>query len=214
MVRFCRTVAAMLTPFAIAGAGIAADKALPASPMATGLKPLSAFEPIKDRRARSLALFDELGKVIRHPRCLNCHPAGDRPTQTDAMRPHQPWVVRGDGGMGATGLRCFTCHHERNFEPAGVPGNPKWQLAPPEMAWQGKSLAAICEQIKDRSRNGGRTMAELVDHMAEDELVGWGWNPGGKRTPVPGTQAQFGALFQAWVEAGAYCPAATPAARR
>ena len=79
-------------------------------------------------------------------------------------------------------------------------------LAPPEMAWVGKSLGQICEQIKDPARNGGKDMAQLVHHMAEDELVGWGWNPGGKRTPAPGTQAQFGALFKAWADSGAQCP--------
>ncbi|MFC0303644.1 Isoquinoline 1-oxidoreductase subunit [Sphingomonas sp. C8-2] len=204
------SMVAAFAALAVAGAGIAAgagdkgDAATP--PMATSLRPLSDFAGIKDRKARSLALFAEVGKVIQHPRCTNCHPAGQRPTQTDAMRPHMPLVVRGDGGMGAAGMRCMTCHHAGNFEPAGVPGNPKWQLAPEEMAWAGKSLGAICAQIKDSNRNGGRSMAELVHHMAEDELVGWGWHPGGKRTPAPGTQAQFGALFKAWADSGAYCP--------
>jgi len=199
-------VAGALAALALTGAGIAADKQVAAPPMAKSLRPLADFAGIKDRRARSLALFGEVGKVIQHPRCLNCHPAGERPTQTDAMRPHMPLVVRGDGGIGATGLRCMTCHHDSNYEAAGVPGNPKWLLAPEEMAWQGKSLGAICEQIKDRNRNGGKTMAELVHHMAEDELVGWGWHPGGRRTPVPGTQAEFGLLFKAWADSGAYCP--------
>jgi hypothetical protein len=44
--------------------------------------------------ARSIALFREAGKVLLNPRCLNCHPVDDRPTQTDRMEPHQPWVVR------------------------------------------------------------------------------------------------------------------------
>lgn len=172
----------------------------------TYLKPLSEFDAIKDRKARSLALFAEVGKVIQHPRCLNCHPSGERPTQTDAMRPHMPLVVRADG-MGAPGLHCTTCHHEKNFDPANVPGNPKWMLAPPEMAWQGKTLGQICVQLKDKARNGDRDMAALEEHMATDELVGWGWHPGGNRTPAPGTQAQFGALFKAWANSGAYCPA-------
>lgn len=181
-------------------------KVAAAPPMATSLKPLSAFADIKDQKARSLALFAEVGKVIQHPRCLNCHPRTERPTQTDAMRPHMPLVVRADG-IGAPGLHCFTCHHEKNFDPANVPGNPKWMLAPPEMAWAGKTLGQICTQIKDKARNGGRDMAALEEHMATDDLVGWGWHPGGNRTPVPGTQAQFGALFKAWAQSGAYCPA-------
>lgn len=182
-------------------------KPAPRPAMATSLQPLSAFSGMKDPKARSLALFSEVGKVIQHPRCLNCHPRTDRPTQTDAMLPHMPLVVRADG-IGAPGLHCFTCHRDKNFDPANVPGNPRWMLAPPEMAWQGKSLGQICEQLKDRKRNGDKTMAEMEEHMAKDELVGWGWHPGGNRTPAPGTQAQFGALFKAWVQSGAVCPKA------
>lgn len=171
------------------------------------LQPVSAFAKIKNKNERAVALFNEAGKVIQSPRCLNCHPAGDRPTQTDRMRPHIPLVVRGEGGMGAAGgLACTTCHHENNFDAANVPGNAKWSLAPIEMAWQGKTLGQICAQIKDKERNGGKDMAALVHHMAEDELVGWGWKPGGNRTPAPGTQKQFGELIKAWADAGAACP--------
>lgn len=199
-------VAAALAIFSTVHASSAKEVAAVQRPaMATTLKPVSDFVGIRDPRARSLALFTEVGKVLQHPRCLNCHPRTDRPTQTDAMRPHMPWVVRGDG-IGAPGLRCFACHHAKNFDPANVPGNPKWMLAPPEMAWQGKTLGQICLQLKDRKRNGNRTMAELEEHMATDDLVGWGWHPGGNRTPVPGTQQQFGEIFKAWVESGAHCP--------
>jgi len=58
-----------------------------------------------------------------------------------------------------------------------VPGHADWHLAPQSMGWQGRSLPQICEQIKDRARNGGRDMAALVQHMAEDSLVGWAWSP-------------------------------------
>jgi hypothetical protein len=175
---------------------------------AVALKAVSDFDSIQDRNARAVALFQEAGKVIFSPRCMNCHPAGERPTQTDRMRPHQPLVVRGDGGMGPPGgLACTSCHHEANYDPAGVPGNPKWALAPAEMAWQGKTLGQICVQIKDKDRNGGKDMAALIKHMADDELVGWGWDPGAGRTPAPGTQKQFGELIKAWADAGATCPA-------
>ena len=49
------------------------------------------------------------------------------------------------------------------------------------MAWEGKSLGEICEQIKDPARNGGKDLDQLVEHMAEDSLVGWGWHPGAGR---------------------------------
>jgi hypothetical protein len=165
------------------------------------------FAPIADPSARSVALFGEMGKVIQSPRCLNCHPVGNRPTQTEAMRPHQPLVVRGTDGIGAPGMHCANCHHAENFDPAHVPGNPKWSLAPAEMAWQHKTLGQICRQIQDPARNGGRSLAQIVHHMGNDELVGWAWHPGAGRRPAPGTQMQLGALAQAWVDTGAHCPA-------
>ncbi|MCJ9745094.1 Isoquinoline 1-oxidoreductase subunit [Neorhizobium sp. SHOUNA12A] len=178
------------------------------------LKPAASFQSIANERERSVALFQEAGKVIQHPRCVNCHPATDRPLQGVNMHPHQPPVFRGDGGMGLPGMQCTTCHSAENTPVVGqadtiksIPGNPAWHLAPIEMAWVGKSLAQICQQIKDPARNGGKTMDQIVEHMAHDELVGWGWKPGAGREPVPGTQAQFGELISAWVKSGAACPA-------
>lgn len=177
----------------------------------SGLKDASAFASIGDPAARSAAIFAEMGKVIQSPRCVNCHPRTDRPLQGDAMMPHQPPVVRGPDGHGAAGLECATCHSARNVDFAngegGVPGAPEWHLAPLTMAWEGKSLGDICRQIKDPKRNGGKTLAQLIAHNGSDPLVGWGWHPGKGRTPVPGTQAQFGALTKAWVDSGAQCPA-------
>ena len=121
--------------------------------------------------------------------------------------PHMPLVVRGVDNFGAVGMRCTTCHGPANFDAAGIPGNPQWHLAPIEMAWVGKSLGEICRQIKDPQRNGGKSMEELVHHMAEDSLVGWGWEPGVGREPAPGTQKEFGELIKAWSDTGAVCPA-------
>lgn len=179
-----------------------------------GLRPLAEFEAIGDPRERSLALFEEAGKVILHPRCVNCHPAGNVPLQGVSMQLHQPPVQRGDANFGVPGMQCTACHTGANVELMAqaegiqsIPGHPEWHLAPIEMAWEGQSLGAICEQMKDPARNGGKSMAELTDHMAQDTLVGWGWTPGAGREPVPGTQAEFGALFQAWADNGAVCPA-------
>lgn len=200
-------LAASLLTFAEPGFRGQADAASEPMTNPVTLKAVSDFGQIKDHNERAVALFQEAGKVIMSPRCMNCHPATDRPTQTDRMKPHEPLVVRGEGGMGAPGgLVCTTCHGQTNFDPAGVPGNPMWHLAPAEMAWQGKTLGEICVQIKDKDRNGGKDLAALVKHMAEDELVGWGWNPGAGRTPAPGTQKLFGELVKAWADAGATCP--------
>lgn len=195
-----------------AAAGLAMTSASIAQD-AEALRPAQSFDAIADRNARSLALFEEAGKVIQHPRCVNCHPATDRPLQGMTMHPHQPPVFRGDGGMGLMGMQCNTCHGAENVKVVGqsdtlksIPGNPAWHLAPIEMAWEGKTLGQICAQLKDPERNGDMTMEEIVEHMAHDDLVGWGWNPGDGREPVPGTQEEFGKIIRAWVDTGALCP--------
>jgi len=167
-----------------------------------------SFTNISDEAARSIALFAEAGKVLTHPRCVNCHPAGDRPLQgnVEARRLHQPPVARGPDGHGTASMRCAMCHKEANYEPAGVPGHPHWHLAPREMAWQNKTLGEICVQIKDPARNGGRSLEALLGHMASDSLVGWAWAPGFNREPAPGTQKKFGDLIEAWMKTGAVCP--------
>ncbi len=176
------------------------------SDQADSLASPDSFAAIADTTARSAALFAELGKVLTHPRCVNCHPAGDRPRQGEEGRPHQPPVARGADGHGLPAMRCSICHQAGNFDPARVPGNPEWHLAPREMAWEGKTLAEICAQIKDPKRNGGRSLEELVHHIGTDSLVGWAWTPGVGRTPAPGTQQIAGALADAWVKTGAVCP--------
>lgn len=75
------------------------------------------------------------------------------------------------------------------------------------MAWQGLSTRDVCRQLKDPSRNGGRNLEEIREHVTHDSLVGWAWNPGEGRVPAPGTQAGFAALINAWIETGASCPA-------
>ena len=171
-----------------------------------GLRPAAAFADIADAAERSRALFTEAGKVMLHPRCINCHPAGDVPLQGEDGRPHEPPARRGVGGGGVVGMRCRACHMQENFDPGQVPGAHQWILAPRKMAWEGFTLGEICEQVKDPERNGRRTLEEIVEHMSEDELVGWGWAPGAGREPVPGSQEVFGELIASWVESGAVCP--------
>jgi hypothetical protein len=180
---------------------------LPPPPDAPGhLRSPSDFSGIADRTERSRALFLEASRVFFSPRCANCHPDGDAPTQRDAFERHEPPVLRGEQDQGIPGLMCSSCHQDANATLARVPGAPKWQLAPREMAWQSRSAHAVCEQIKDEQRNGHRSLGAIVEHVTHDPLVAWGWSPGADRTPAPGTQAEAGALVAAWVEAGAACP--------
>jgi hypothetical protein len=189
-----------------AAIGFAAEPLSAEDAQAKALRPVAAFADIKNASQRSAALFTEAGKVLLHARCVNCHPASDRPLQGTPGRPHEPPVRRGTGGHGVTAMRCSACHTSANYDAVGMPGNPHWRLAPESMAWEGRSLAQICEQIKDPARNGGRKLDAIVEHMRSDPLVGWAWAPGIGREPAPGTQAAFGALIQDWARTGAVCP--------
>jgi hypothetical protein len=173
---------------------------------AEDLRGPESFSSIANPTERSRALFVEAGRVLQHPRCLNCHPVGERPTQGNDGHPHSPLVVRGSDDKGAIAMRCTTCHQDANYEQSGVPGHPLWHVAPKSMAWQTKSLRQICKQIKDPKRNGGKTLAEIVEHNAHDKLVAWGWSPGHGRQLAPGTQAELGKIVAVWVETGAECP--------
>jgi hypothetical protein len=183
------------------------------TPNNNDLRAVSEFASIQDAAARSRALFAEAAKVITSPRCMSCHPAGDHPLQGNDQHEHMPPVWRGENGLGVAGAPCASCHTEKNFTLVGtgatyrsIPGHPRWGLAPIEMAWEGKSVRQICEQIKDPKRNGGRDLALLHDHIAHDDLVGWAWHPGEGREPAPGTQDRVGELIQAWIDTGAQCP--------
>jgi hypothetical protein len=194
---------------AAAGCAAAAPAASPAALRAVAANELRApddFRGIASREERSRALFLEATRVMFHPRCRNCHPDGDTPMQGDDGRVHDPPVVRGPADRGPPGLACTSCHQDRNVELARVPGAPTWALAPRVMAWDNRTPRALCEQLKDPTRNGGRELSHIVEHSTHDELVAWGWAPGHARVPAPGTQREFGALMAAWLESGAACP--------
>lgn len=174
------------------------------------LLPVAAFDAIPQQRARSVALFGEMARVFQHPRCANCHPSDDQPRQTDAQVVHDPPVWRGPDNHGEPGAHCSTCHQADNSEVSRVPGAESWHLAPASMAWLGRSPAQLCAQLKDPARNGDRDLEALHEHLANDPLVAWGWEPGHGRQPAPGSQAELAALTRAWIETGAHCPEETP----
>ena len=74
--------------FALARAGGAAGETVP-----------------PEAAAASRQAFLDAYPVFAHPRCVNCHPAGDRPLQGEPGRPHQPPVARGDDGFGLHAMR-------------------------------------------------------------------------------------------------------------
>jgi hypothetical protein len=160
-------------------------------------------------KAASAALFTRMATVLQHPRCINCHPAGDFPRQGDDRHKHFFNVVRGDRDRGAAGLHCSTCHQSANQRASGIPGAADWQLAPLRMAWEGLSIGELCRAIRDPER-GNMPPEKLLEHF-RTSLVMWAFAPGtdaqGKRRTIPPmSHADFIALTKQWIESGAQCP--------
>jgi hypothetical protein len=184
--------------------------ALPFSHSATAAEP-----PVPTKLSAAAAsgdgtLFVAFVPVLRSPRCMNCHSKGNFPRQGDDGHPHTMNIRRGPTGSGVTSVKCSTCHQDHNLDGAHLPpGAPGWRLPPPgmPMIWQGLTDAQLCESIKDPKQNRNRNIHELVEHLTEDKLVMWGWNPGEGRTPVPIPHEEFSAKVKQWQAAGAPCPA-------
>lgn len=158
-----------------------------------------------DANTRSEAVFRKIAVVLRDPRCMNCHTVTDFPRQGDDRHRHIMNVLRGDDGHGVPGQRCSTCHQGAN-QVNGVPGAPKWGLAPLGMGWEGLDDHQLADAIKDPARNGHRTLAQIQDHIAHDTLVSWAWNPGAGRRSPGISQEELGRLVQEWIDSGAVSP--------
>jgi mono/diheme cytochrome c family protein len=168
----------------------------------------AAEETTKDA-AVSQAAFLEAYKVFMHPRCMNCHPDGNRPLQDDDSHVHAQNVQRGPDGKGLFALKCANCHQDTNLPGADMPpGNPNWHLTPAEMpmVFQGRSPRELALQMVDSKQNGGKSLAELLHHVTHDPLVKWGWNPGDGRTLPPLTHEEFNKHMQVWIDNGAVAP--------
>jgi mono/diheme cytochrome c family protein len=148
-------------------------------------------------------------KVLMHPRCMNCHPAGDVPLQGDDSHLHPQQVQRGPEGKGKFALKCSSCHQDKNLAGANMPpGNPNWHLPSPKtpLVFQGKTPGELARQLKDPKQNGGKTLEQLYHHVAEDKLVLWGWDPGDGRTKPPLSHAEFARKMREWIDNGAPVP--------
>ena len=175
---------------------------------ATALVVVAQPQPV-DKIAAGKQGFVEVVKVLQSPRCMNCHPSGDRPLQGDDNHLHAQNVSR---KTIAAGVPCSTCHQGHNADTIGVvngpPGAPGWNLPPADMpmVFQGKTATQICEQMKDPKQNNGKSLAQLLEHASSDPIVLWGWQPGTKRTLPPLSHDAFVAAFKAWVDSDAACP--------
>lgn len=180
--------------------------AVPARAQDGGLRSFDELKTLGDRAAISRALFEEIGKVLGHPRCTNCHSVDGLPRRGETGRPHVPAVKRGPDGKGIAAMRCRSCHGRRNYEAIGMPGAENWAAAEPDMQLADRPLAEICRQWKDPARTGGRDLKQIVAHFADDPLIAWAWAPGGKRSTPASSQEELTRYVQAWVDTGAVCP--------
>jgi hypothetical protein len=67
---------------------------------------------------------------------------------------------------------------------------------------------ANCHVPEDSPRQLDRSkdLQAMLAHNGDDKLVGWGWNPGLGRNPVPISRERFVAAFKTWMDLGAPCP--------
>src|SRR2546430_17224468 len=117
-----------------------------------------SFAAVADTAERSAALFGELGKVLTHPRCVNCHPAGDHPRQGDQARLHQPPVERGADGHGLPAMRCSICHQQANFDTIKKKNQTPPHTPPPPPPRAGKPPPDIPAPTQAPARHGGRSL--------------------------------------------------------
>jgi hypothetical protein len=186
-------------------------RAAPLVALLTALLAPAAF-PQADDAGRAAAAFETVRAVLQHPRCANCHIPENFPRQHDSSVRHDINVQRGKSGHGAAAMECATCHGAQNL-PASYgthvpPGAPNWHLPPPEtkMIFIDVTPARLCATIKDRAATGGKDLQAMFVHNRDDKLVGWGWNPGLGRNPVPIARERFVAAFKEWMDLGAPCP--------
>jgi hypothetical protein len=83
--------------------------------------------------------------------------------------------------MGPLYARCSSCHGSTNNAFTGAPGAPGWELAPSSMACESSPNVALtgnqlCTLLKDKTRNGGRDLAALLDHVTTEPLVLWSFD--------------------------------------
>ncbi len=201
--------AAVVAQQAPANKDVTAAPAPPATEAPTAAPPATEAPVVKapvvsiDKGATA---FLDVYRVLLHPRCMNCHPKGDVPLQTDDSIPHAMNIRRDSRNVG---LPCSTCHRETMPNlPHQPPGLPTWHMPPKEtpMVFEGKTPAQLCAQLKKPEETAGKDLDGLVHHVEHDALVHYGWNPGPGRTLPPISHEDFVLAFQTWVRAGAPCP--------
>jgi hypothetical protein len=135
-------------------------------------------------------------------------------------------VVPNMAGMGTPYERCTFCHGTTNDPVTGIPGTtnpmgtdptaPFWAVAPASMAWESEpgvplNGATLCANLLNTQLNGNRTPEQLLEHITNEPLVNWSFNPGigqngNPRTTPPIPHDQLIQSFQIWINEGTPCP--------
>jgi len=156
--------------------------------------------------AESKEAFIAAYKVFIHPRCLNCHPAGDVPLQGDDSRLHPQGVKRGPDGKGLYAQKCKNCHQDTHIAGEHMPpGHSGWHLPPAnlKMVFEGKSPKQLAMHFKDPKFTGFKTLDKMLEHVEKEPLVLNSWTYG---TPPPLSHEEFVAKVKEWIEKGAAIP--------
>jgi hypothetical protein len=163
---------------------------------------------VNDDSVQSVRAFMQVYKVLKSPRCMNCHPVGDAPLQGDDSHTHTMNVKRGKDGNGLYAVKCSNCHQSVNTPGLHTPpGNPNWKLPPAnmKMVFQGRSAHDLALQLMDYNRNGRKNKEQLLAH-ASDTLLKSGWHMGEGRTLPPLSYNDFYKAWNTWIVKGAYAP--------
>lgn len=171
---------------------------------------VKAYEYSTADSVASVVAFMKVYQVLMSPRCVNCHPAGDVPLQGDDSHIHSMLPQRGKDGKGLYAMKCANCHQPTNSPGLNTPpGNPNWHLPPADMkmVFEGRTPHQLARQLVDPTQNGHKDREQLLEH-AQDDLVRWGWEPGGNRTLPPLSYDEFVEAWTTWIEKGAYAPPA------
>lgn len=212
-----------MTKFSLTPLALALCAGLLSTPQGASANKATKITALPKKEA--LQQWAKVYEVFSHPRCANCHVGSDNtprwsgPHYRYSFSAEESWSFHGmninagdaakPGGIrnGHQTLDCSTCHMQENSPMHhGPPGAEVWALAPVEMEWWQKSSAEICAQVKDKARNGNRSLEAIAAHVEHDHLVHWGWNPGPGRQPAPYSAQEVALAIRIWAASGAPCP--------
>ena len=166
------------------------------------------------RAPTGLAAFETVRAVLQHPRCQNCHPAGDAPLQGDdgpraraerAARARRARHGRRASARRATARRTRPSSYGAHIPPGVATG---WHMPPPEekMVFVGvrAARAVRADQGPGAQRRQGHGRAAHAPRRSARDL---GLEPGLRpRAGVHAVAQTFLAAWETWAAAGAPCP--------